>query len=549
MEWDFFKNDGKCPEDFTPSSIWAAWWICPTGRHPSYEMSINKRKRGAGCPGCKAEQEREKSLATLSPEIAAEFHREKNGTLTTETVPNCSNKKFWWVCPEDADHDYEMAANSRTTNNSNCPYCAGMRVNHTNNLSNCAPEIAAQWHPTKNEKPADVIYWKSTRKFWFCCAHGHESHQNLYTRTVVGVGCPECRGAQSRTEKRLLAEFEKLGIEVAAREKIDGREIDLWLPGQNIGIEVDGAYYHGNSDSKTRDQIKNEKFNSLGITLLRVREKPLRKISPDDIIIPKGEIKLVHVKALLTKLAVLRCEFAGIAREYAKQDEFQNPERYRELISFRVEPNNSLARTHPEIAKDWDYHTNAPLTPLNVTYGQQTKMSWLCEIHGSYSATIEKRTSRNGTGCPVCAGQKVLPSTSVAQFYPELCKIFASNNQFSLQEIAPTSGRSVWWRCVHHDHLYKRVVRDQIRSLKQKGGVEHLHCPRCQSLAFRKPELERFWDHKKNTQISLHWESVTFQSNKKAFWRCEHGHSFARVVASFVKAGGCKECKIRRRRR
>lgn len=549
MEWDCARNDGKSPEDFTPSSIWVAWWICPAGRHPSYEMAINKRKQGAGCPKCKAEQEQAKSLATLSPEIASEFHREKNGTLRPEIVPNSSNKKFWWTCPKNADHDYEMAAQSRTRNGSGCPYCAGKRVNHTNNLSTCAPEIAAQWHPTKNKRSAESIYWRSTKKFWFLCAYGHESHQQLNTRTVLGVGCPECRGAQSRTEKRLLAEFEKLGIEVVARENIDGREVDLWLPDQNIGIEADGAYYHGNSESKTRDQIKNEHFNARGITLLRVREKPLRRISPNDIIIPKGEIRLTHVKSLLMKLADLRSELAEMAREYAKQDEFKNPERYLELVSFRVDPDNSLARTHPEIAKDWDYHKNAPLTPLTVTYGQKDKVSWLCETHGAYMATINKRTSRKGTGCPVCAGQKVLPSKSVAQVYPELCEIFASSNQFSFEEVAPTSGKSAWWRCIPHGHLYERIVRDQVRSLKRKGCVEDIHCPHCQTLACRHPELKHFWDHEKNAKISLHWERITFQSNKKAFWLCEHGHSFERVVSSYLKASGCKECKNRRRRR
>lgn len=62
---------------------------------------------------------------------------------------------------------------------------------------------------------------------------------------------------------------------------------------------------------------------------------------------------------------------------------------------------NDLCTTHPNIAKEWDYSKNDK-TPYDVSYGCGKKVWWICSEGHSYEATVNHRTSKNGTGCPIC---------------------------------------------------------------------------------------------------------------------------------------------------
>jgi hypothetical protein len=70
-------------------------------------------------------------------------------------------------------------------------------VSKTNSLASRHPEIAAEWHPTKNGNltPADVTAG-SNRKVWWRCPKGpdHEWPASIAKRTGSGRGCPFCAG-------------------------------------------------------------------------------------------------------------------------------------------------------------------------------------------------------------------------------------------------------------------------------------------------------------------------------------------------------------------
>jgi len=48
------------------------------------------------------------------------------------------------------------------------------------------------------------------------------------------------------------------------------------------------------------------------------------------------------------------------------------------------------------------------------------------------------------------------------------------------------------------------------------------------------------WDKERNKELSPH--TVSIGSGKKAWWKCERGHSWAAIVASRVKGVGCPVC-------
>jgi hypothetical protein len=97
-------------------------------------------------------------LEKKRPEVAAQWHPTKNGVVTPKDVSSKTNEVYWWWCDAGPDHEWEASPNSRVSQGTGCPCCSGHQVSVTNSLASLAPEVVAQWHPTKNGDltPADV---------------------------------------------------------------------------------------------------------------------------------------------------------------------------------------------------------------------------------------------------------------------------------------------------------------------------------------------------------------------------------------------------------
>lgn len=145
--------------------------------------------------------------------LAAEFDAERNAPLTPDAVSYGSSKPVWWRCEK--GHRFEASPSSRCVG-SRCPYCAGMRpVAGENDLAALHPEIAAEWHPTKNGdlKPCDLKPG-SKKLVWWRCGKGHEWTACPKAR-VNGAGCPVCRRETESTyyNNRLSDRFPQLAAE------------------------------------------------------------------------------------------------------------------------------------------------------------------------------------------------------------------------------------------------------------------------------------------------------------------------------------------------
>jgi len=200
------KNGELKPEVVVAGSGKKVWWKCPKGKDHEWKTATGQRTgRGDGCPYCAGKKVSEtNSLAKLYPELTAEWHPHKNGELTPDDVTGGSAKKVWWKCPKGADHEWKATPGSRTGGRG-CPYCAGLKVSVTNSLATLHPELAAQWHPTKNGKltPEDFVAG-SAKKFWWKCPKGedHEWQTSLDKRSR-GYGCPFCSGYKVSTTNSL----------------------------------------------------------------------------------------------------------------------------------------------------------------------------------------------------------------------------------------------------------------------------------------------------------------------------------------------------------
>jgi len=73
----------------------------------------------------------------------------------------------------------------------------------------------------------------------------------------------------------------------------------------------------------------------------------------------------------------------------------------------QIIPETCLANLYPDIAAEWDYKKNAPLTPYSVGRGYDKIVYWKCSNpnHPSYPSYVYNRTKK-GTGCKKCYEEK-----------------------------------------------------------------------------------------------------------------------------------------------
>jgi len=208
-EWHPVKNGDLTPKDVTIHSAKKVWWQCSKGHE--WQAIIASRTAGNNCPFCNGRKLcRESSLAATNPKLAKDWHPSKNGSLSPDEVLPSSPQKVWWKCSK--GHSWEAGIAYRGRGRG-CPYCDGKKVSDDNCLSNLKPEIAKEWHPTKNGNLSPkVITPHSQKKVWWQCGKGHEWQSSVGYRTK-GYGCPYCSGRRVCKENSLETLNPKLAAE------------------------------------------------------------------------------------------------------------------------------------------------------------------------------------------------------------------------------------------------------------------------------------------------------------------------------------------------
>ena len=181
-EWHPTKNGDLHPSTIAKSSGKKVWWLCSNG-HEWEATVINRNNKGSGCPYCSGRMAIPgvNDLLTTNPSLASEWHPTRNGTLMPSDVSEGSGQKVWWQCTN--GHEWQAVISSRT-NGRGCPTCGNVqkkitftqnRISLTGSLLDNNPEIAAEWHPTKNGEllPSQVLP-NSNQKAWWKCKKGHE---------------------------------------------------------------------------------------------------------------------------------------------------------------------------------------------------------------------------------------------------------------------------------------------------------------------------------------------------------------------------------------
>lgn len=82
-----------------------------------------------------------------------------------------------------------------------CGVCNGKQVGLYHNLAIQRPDIAKEWHPSKNGSlaPEDVSYG-SGKKVWWVCKNGHNYFSSIDNRTCSGESCNVCSDSQKESK-------------------------------------------------------------------------------------------------------------------------------------------------------------------------------------------------------------------------------------------------------------------------------------------------------------------------------------------------------------
>ena len=205
-ELNLVKNNVSILGSLPFKSNIKVWWICSKNSNHEWFSSIRSRCfNGVGCAVCSGLQvfTGENDIETIYPELTKEWDFVANALLPSQVTVRYS-KPVFLVC--DKGHSYETSIHDRVFRNRGCPYCANKKVLvGFNDLATHYPEIAFQWHPTKNgELTPEMFTLGSDKKTWWIGECGHEFYSSIYKRTFEKQNCSVCAG------KRILLGFNDL---------------------------------------------------------------------------------------------------------------------------------------------------------------------------------------------------------------------------------------------------------------------------------------------------------------------------------------------------
>jgi len=249
-QWHPTKNGELQPTNVVAGYTSKVWWKCPAADDHEWEATPYDRIRENGdhCPFCiNRRVAKSNCLATTHPSLIGQWSN-KNADLKPQDITCGYGGKVWWKCAVADDHEWEATPKDRVQQGQGCPCCAGKKVSKTNSLATILPDVAAEWHPTKNGKltPHNVTYGAYRKVWWKCpAADDHEWEATISNRK--NTGCPFCN--ESKGEKKIVAILGKMGLKFKRQARFKTCRSKKELPfdflvrlGDKKGILIE---YHG----------------------------------------------------------------------------------------------------------------------------------------------------------------------------------------------------------------------------------------------------------------------------------------------------------------
>jgi len=424
-------------------------------------------------------------------------------------------------------------------------------------LAETHPEVANQWHLTKNGNLSskDVTHG-SHKMVWWKCDKGddHEWKMEIASRSR-GQGCTVCSGfkvVNSNCLGTLNPDLSKewhsfLNGDLTPFEVVPGTSKKVWW-------KCDKG-----DDHEWQASIKNRNIGAgcpicsgKKIVISNCLKTLYPEISSQWHSTKNKELTPYQFAAGSHKKIWWQCD-KGNDHEWESSIGGRTGNKTGCPIceGLKVVKSNCLETTHYELCNEWDYSKNKNITPKQIIAGSNKKVWWKCyngDDH-EWQATPNNRTSNN-SGCPVCTNQKVVKSNSFETIHPELIKEWNFiKNKLTPADFTSKSSIKVWWHCDKgDDHDWKTSIFERING----SG-----CPVCSgrklgksnSLVFVYPDISKLWHPKLNGRLKP--DQIISNSHKKVWWKCSKGkdHEWQSSPNSLIQnkkkslSNGCPVCR------
>eukprot|EP01083_Nonionella_stella_P088010 245032_1 len=505
---------------------------------------------------------RHRSLAA-DPKLAAEFHPTKNGALTPRMVFSRSGTRVWWRCTKHAEHEWETdQVDFRSRYATGCPFCVGMRVSRQNCLAAVDPEIAEEWHPTKNgDLRPTTVHCRSARRIWWQCRHASEHQWRaqvvMRTRTGYRTGCPYCSFHRLTPENSMLGKAPEVSRELH--------------PTKNGGLKASDIHASSNRpvwwqcvsnprhEWRTKANKRTRSESPTGCPYChghRVLEpESLAQLHPDYITGKGPSVVQFHpsrntfpasqLSPLSRRRVWWRC---------ARGHEWQESVRKRVLSGSDPGCPQCIgtSTTSPKpiyspfmmkrITSDFHPTKNGLLDLATADLNSSRKVWWRCR---RYEAHQWQTCLNRYEPCPYCKGKTVAKDESFHSKYPKMSAEFhrTKNGCLDLATVRRNCSQSVWWQC-SHDRAH------QWEALIHTRACGKWACPYCngkivtedRSLARLFPALAAEFNPSRNSLFSA--SHLSPRSTRRVWWRCARDHEWQDRIRDRIRfSSGCPQCE------
>lgn len=307
-------------DDGDPSQVMVAdqspiRFKCPKGHHPRVSPRVFLE---SGCPSCRglATAAREKPmLADVHPEIASQWHPDRNGRWTAANVGPDSTRAVWWRA-DCCGYEWQAIVASRNKHErQRCPQCETI----LDSLAWSDPGLAAEWSA---ENPISAWYVRPHAQTafmpkWVCSVDASHLWEAAVGSRSGGSECPECRETgKSRVELDHLEAAKKVLTIVRSGAIVrDTRfrarkswTVDILAEhdGAKVAIEYDGAYWHGPEAKQLVDRSKSLDLLTAGYLVVRLREDELPALD-----ITNANYREIRVHSTAPRPAMIIAEVAA----------------------------------------------------------------------------------------------------------------------------------------------------------------------------------------------------------------------------------------------
>lgn len=234
---------------------------------------------------------------------------------------------------------------------------------------------------------------------------------------------------------------------------------------------------------------------------------------------------------------------------------------------FAIPGVNDLATMNPMLASQWHQEGNGDIKPSMVKQctgkikvdGNSVYPEWECPVcHGCWRCRIGNRT--NGTGCPYCAGIKVLAGyNDLAAKHPELVPEWLQRRNGNITPPMVTCGQGTilvdgvkimpWWKCLKCGYEYQQSVNNRTNGVGCPCCANKVIVPGVNDLATTHPKVAAQWHQEGNGSITQEMvsygaETILVDGERiEPEWECPNGHLYRmEVYRRTSNFEGCRVC-------